>query len=57
MISPEKLRYYPLFAGQNEEMLKQIAMLADEKEVREGGRLLVEGEIANTLCLIEEGTV
>ena len=57
MISPETLRYYPLFAGQNAEMLKQIALLADEKEVREGGRLFFEGEIANTLCLIEEGTV
>jgi len=57
MISPEILRYYPLFAGQNAEMLKQIALLADEKEVKEGGRLFFEGEIANTLCLIEEGAV
>ena len=57
MISLETLRYYPLFAGQNAEMLKQMALLADEKEVREGGRLFFEGEIANSLYLIEEGAV
>ena len=57
MISQEILRYYPLFAGQNAEMLKRMALLADEKEVREGGRLFFEGEIANSLYLIEEGAV
>ena len=57
MISLEILRYYPIFAGQNAEILKQIAMLADEQEIREGGRLFFEGEIANTLCLIQEGAV
>ncbi len=57
MVSPEVLRYYPLFAGQDEEILKKIALLADEKEIREGGCLFFEGEIAKTLCLIEEGAV
>lgn len=57
MISPETLRYYPLFAGQDAEMLERIAMLADEKELGDGGRLFFEGEIANTLCLVTEGAV
>ena len=57
MISPETLRYYPLFAGQAAAMLERISMLAEEKELGEGGRLFLEGEIANTLCLVIKGSV
>lgn len=57
MISPETLRFYPLFANQDGEMLKQIAMLAEEKEVESGYQLFFEGEVAKTFFLIREGTV
>jgi CRP-like cAMP-binding protein len=57
MISPETLRYYPLFAMQDAEMLKRIAMLADEKDVEAGYHLFFEGEIAKSLYLVLDGSV
>jgi CRP-like cAMP-binding protein len=57
MISPETLRFYPLFAGQNDEMLKQIAMLANEIKVEAGHQLFFEGEIAKSLYLVQDGSV
>jgi len=57
MISPELLRRYPLFARQTDEMLKQIAMIAHEKELEAETWLFFEGEAAKTLYLILEGGV
>ena len=57
MISPETLRFYSLFANQNNEMLMQIAMLANEKKVDSGYQLFFEGEIAKYLYLIRDGSV
>jgi CRP-like cAMP-binding protein len=57
MISTELLRRYPLFARQTDEMLKQIAMLAQEKEMKADAWLFFEGEAAKTLYLIIEGGV
>jgi CRP/FNR family cyclic AMP-dependent transcriptional regulator len=57
MISPETLRFYSLFANQDTEMLKQIAMLAEEKVVRADHQLFFEGEVAKTLYLVLEGAV
>ena len=57
MISPETLRFYPLFAHQDAEMLRQIAMLADEKHVETDHTLFFEGEVANQLFLIVDGSV
>jgi CRP/FNR family cyclic AMP-dependent transcriptional regulator len=57
MISPETLRFYSLFASQNAEMLKQIAMLANEKFVQAGHPIFFEGEVAKTLYLVLEGAV
>jgi len=57
MISPETLKFYPLFANQDAEMLKKIANLAEEKEVKVGYQLFFEGEVAKTLYLILEGSV
>lgn len=57
MISPETLRFYPLFADQDTEMLKQIAMLADLQEVEAGHRLWDEGAAANSLYLIQSGSI
>jgi CRP/FNR family transcriptional regulator, cyclic AMP receptor protein len=57
MISPETLRFYPLFANQDTEMLKQIAMLADEIKVDAGHQLWCEGDAAKSLFLILDGSV
>jgi CRP-like cAMP-binding protein len=57
MISPETLRRFPLFARQDADMLKQIAMLADEISADPGHPLFFEGEVAKKLFLISEGAV
>ena len=57
MISPETLRFYPLFAHQDANMLKKIAMLANEEEVESGYQLFFEGEIAKRFYLILDGSV
>jgi CRP-like cAMP-binding protein len=57
MISLETLRFYPLFANQDENMLKQIAMMANEKTVEADYQLFFEGEVAKYLFLILEGSV
>jgi len=57
MLSPEKLRMYPIFSNQNNEILKEIAFLAEEKTYPPGQQLFFEGEVANTLFIIEEGSV
>ena len=57
MISPELLRRYPLFARQSDEMLKQIAMIAQEKVFDKDAWLFFEGEVAKTLYLIVDGGV
>ena len=57
MISPETLRRYPLFAGLDEEVLKQIAMLGDEQAVKAEAWLFREGDDAQTLYLVLDGAV
>jgi CRP/FNR family transcriptional regulator, cyclic AMP receptor protein len=57
MISPETLRFYPLFADQDANMLAQFAMLANEEEVESGYQLFFEGEIAKRFYLILDGAV
>ena len=57
MISPETLRFYPLFAHQDAAMLVKIADLAEEKEVEAGYQLFFEGEVAKSFYLILEGSV
>lgn len=57
MISPEKLRMYQLFTKQTSEMLKEIAMLAEGIQFEEGHQLFFEGEVANWLYIIEDGSV
>jgi CRP-like cAMP-binding protein len=57
MISPETLRFYPLFANQDREMLMQISMLADEIAVEAGHQLWYEGDEAKSLYLILDGSV
>ncbi|MFN2280568.1 MAG: cyclic nucleotide-binding domain-containing protein [Anaerolineales bacterium] len=57
MISPERLRKYQLFSKQTSEMLKEIAMLAEEVHFKKDHVVFFEGEIANRLYIIEEGSV
>ncbi len=57
MISPELLRRYPLFAGQDYEMLKKMAMLATEEEKDANQLIFFEGEVAKTLYLVLDGGV
>lgn len=57
MISPETLRFYPLFAHQDAGMLAQIADLAEELEVEADYQLFTEGETAKALYLVLDGSV
>jgi CRP-like cAMP-binding protein len=57
MISPELLRRYQCFASVSEESLKAVAVLADEAVVPAGTQIHNEGEPADILSLIVEGTV
>jgi len=57
MISPEILRRYPYFAGINDESLKQLAMIAEEKTVRANTVMFREGDPASHLSIILKGEV
>jgi CRP/FNR family transcriptional regulator, cyclic AMP receptor protein len=57
MISPEVLRRYPYFAGVDEDSLKAVAMIADEKTVAAGSRVFNEGDPADSLNIIVRGEV
>lgn len=57
MISPERLRRFPHCAGIPDEMLKQVAMLAKERQFKAGERLFEEGKIAAQLLMLETGEV
>jgi len=57
MISPELLRRYPYFAGIDEESLKQLAMIAEEKTVPVNTVMFREGDPASHLSIIVKGEV
>jgi CRP-like cAMP-binding protein len=57
MISPEVLRRYPYFVGISEESLKQLAMIAEEKNVPAGCVIFCEGDPADHLSVILQGEV
>jgi CRP/FNR family transcriptional regulator, cyclic AMP receptor protein len=57
MISPEILRRYPYFAGVDEESLKAVAMIAEEKRVPAGTQMFSEGFPADMLNIIVHGEV
>jgi len=46
----------PLFAGLSKKERRRIAGCADEVDIREGKRLVVEGDFAYEFFVIEEGT-
>ncbi len=57
MISPEILRRYPFFAHLDTEELAQIAMIAEESSFEKGDTIFKEGQKADSLFLLEEGSV
>jgi CRP/FNR family transcriptional regulator, cyclic AMP receptor protein len=57
MISPEILRRYPYFAGIEDESLKQLAMIGEEKRFPAAARIFNEGDPADTLSIITKGEV
>ena len=57
MISPELLRRYPFFTSLNEDQLKAIAMIAQEKTYLKDTLLIKENTPANKLVLLLEGDV
>lgn len=57
MVSPETLRFFPLFANQDAETLKQVAMLAEDKTVEPMHQFFFEGEVAKSLFLVLDGDV
>jgi signal-transduction protein with cAMP-binding, CBS, and nucleotidyltransferase domain len=57
MISIELLRRYPFFAMLNDEQLKAIAMVADEKTYPKDTLLVKENSPASKLILLLEGDV
>jgi len=57
MISTETLRFFPLFAHQNDYMLKEIAMLSNERELEAGEWLFMQDDPALWLYVILEGAI
>ncbi len=57
MISPECFKFYPLFAGQNDYMLKELAMLTEERSVEADTWLFRQGEVAEWLYLVQDGAM
>lgn len=57
MISPEKLRFYPFLAGQDDYMLKEIAFISEEITLGAGDWLFHQDEPALHFYIVEEGAV
>ncbi len=57
MISPEKLRRFPLFAGIDPALFKDIAMASEEMTFDEGEWLFVEGNDADALYIVLSGSL
>lgn len=57
MVSPELLRRFTCFSGASEQILKQVAMLSEEKNAQAGDVLFREGEDATHLHIVVEGEV
>jgi len=57
VVSPEILRRYPFFALLNEDQLRAIAMIADEKEYPKDSLLVKEDVPATKIMLLVEGDI
>jgi CRP-like cAMP-binding protein len=57
MVSPELLRRYPFFTLLNDEQIKAIALIAEEKSYPKGTLLVKENTNATLLALLLEGDI
>lgn len=57
MLSPETLRRYPIFSLLDENQLRGIAMITEEKAYKEGDEIFEEGKPAFKLYVLMEGEV
>ena len=57
MISPELLRRYPHFATLDDEVLRKLAMISEERSHEADTLLFEEGDPADNLGVIVEGSV
>jgi CRP-like cAMP-binding protein len=57
MISPEVLRRFSYFSGISESMVKQVAMICEDRTARAGETLFEEGREARFLYVIVEGEI
>ena len=57
MVSPELLRRYPFFALLNDQQVKAVAMIAEEKTYVKGAIIIKENAPAHKLMLLLEGDV
>jgi CRP-like cAMP-binding protein len=57
MVSPELLRRFPFFAGLTDEEIKSIAMISDEQKYDANSFIFREGNKADKLFILIEGTV
>jgi CRP-like cAMP-binding protein len=57
MVSTELLRRYPFFANLNDNELRQLAMISDEKEISKGETLFASGDDADHLYLLQSGGI
>ncbi len=57
MVSPELLRRYPYFAPLDDDSLKRVAMIAEERNVPAETVMFYENDPAETLFVIVDGEV
>ncbi len=57
MISPELLRHYPFFGSLNSHQLNEVAMIADEEIYESGEVIFHEGETADAVYFLLEGSI
>lgn len=57
MISPELLRRYPFFGALTSDQLKEVAMIADQASVESGVTVLSEGQPADALFILIDGSI
>ncbi len=57
MVSTEVLRRYPFFAGLNDEQLRELAMISQQRNIENEELLFEEEAGADALYLLEEGSV
>ena len=57
MISQELLKWYPLFAGLSPYLAKEIALISNEIEVKEGEWLFYEEAESDKFYIVIEGSI